>query len=307
MTRLAVLADIHGNLPALEAVIADMEAQQPDHVLALGDLINGVPFDAEVMQTAVGRGWGVIRGNHEFYLLDYGTPQERPNMRLSPSPAWLDRNLRDWLPTIAALPDTLTLAYRDGPPVYVTHGLPGNPYNAVGRVTPDETITAWFRDIEPDLVLCGHVHLPIDRQVGRRRVLNPGPVGGLLDGTHDACYLLLDAAGDHWEPTFRRVTYDFERVERAFREHDLDHILGVEGMLKCEAVRRARPTIPAFEKWMKMYHSGERWSYVRAHEYLSLPLESVWETIDAGYQVNPEIGLPKPAMDAAAAREADGG
>src|SRR5690242_4951955 len=75
MTRLAILSDIHGNLPALEAVIQDLDQFQVDHVIVAGDVINWGPFSAQVVERVVREGWAVIRGNNEFYLLDYNTPR----------------------------------------------------------------------------------------------------------------------------------------------------------------------------------------------------------------------------------------
>lgn len=292
MTRLAFLSDIHGNLPALEAVIADMQQYQPDHVIVVGDLINTVPFDAEVVETVVRSGWTAIRGNHEFYMLDYDTSREHPKMARSPSPKWLNDNLKDWYAYIAAMPDELTLHYRDGPSIYVTHGYPGNPFNAPSRVTPDERIAENLAGIEQTTVVGGHYHLSLDRRVGRWHVMNPGPVGAVMDGTHHACYLLLDAAGDRWQPTFRYLPYDYGRVEAAFARHNLAETLGVEGYLKCEQLRRARPTINGFSAWMEECYPGEGWTYPRAYEYLALPLEAIWESLGNGYHVNPEIPLP---------------
>ncbi len=228
MTRIAIFADIHGNLPALEAAIADMQQFKPDHVIVAGDLINGVPFDAEVMERVVNLGWTAIRGNHEFYLLNYGTAHESEGMRRSPSPAWLDSRLKEWVPIIAAMPDQLTLYYRDGPPIFVTHGLPGNPSDAVTRSTPDEEVLCWLDGVEQTTYVGGHYHLSVERRVGKWTILNPGPLGAVMDGTHEACYLLLDAAGDCWQATFRRTAYDFSLVEAAFKQHRLDGILGVE-------------------------------------------------------------------------------
>lgn len=293
MTRLAILSDIHGNLPALEAVIADLEHFHPDHVIVAGDLINTVPFDVEVMERVTSLGWTAIRGNHEFYLLDYGTPRERPNMKASPSPAWLNNTLKDWVPYIAAMPDQLTLYYRDGPPIYLTHGYPGQPFDAVARDTPDEKVVSWLHGIEQTTYVAGHYHLSVHRQVGKWLVLNPGPVGAVMDGTHTACYLILDAADDHWKPTFRRVPYDYAQVEAAFKAHRLDEILGVEGMLKCEQIRRSRPIINAFSRWLGQCYPGEGWSYPRAHEFLALPLEAIWDYLGSGYRVNPHIPLPR--------------
>lgn len=112
MTRLAVLSDIHGNLPALEAVIADLAGRDVDQVVVAGDVINWGPFSAEVLARVTSAGWPVVRGNHEFYLLDYGTPRASPawddRQRFSLLP-WLCRQLRGpWQARIAGWPDTLS-------------------------------------------------------------------------------------------------------------------------------------------------------------------------------------------------------
>ena len=76
--RLAILADIHGNLPALEAVVEELERLQPDHVVVDGDLINAVPYSTEVIDFIRAQRWLVVRGNHEFYYLDFGTERAIP-------------------------------------------------------------------------------------------------------------------------------------------------------------------------------------------------------------------------------------
>ena len=70
--QIAILADIHGNLAALTAVMAELERLQPDYVVVNGDLINAVPFSAEVIDLVRAQNWVVVRGNHEFYYLDFG-------------------------------------------------------------------------------------------------------------------------------------------------------------------------------------------------------------------------------------------
>ena len=90
MTRLAILADIHGNLPALAAVRADLATQAVDRVIVAGDLINWGPCSAQVVEQVVADGWDVVRGNHELILLDYGTPRAPAaweDLGLSRSPA----------------------------------------------------------------------------------------------------------------------------------------------------------------------------------------------------------------------------
>ena len=71
--RLAILADIHGNLPALESVLATWSRSSPTLWPSTATLINGVPFSAEVVDRLRATDWAIVRGNHEFYLLDHGT------------------------------------------------------------------------------------------------------------------------------------------------------------------------------------------------------------------------------------------
>src|SRR5262245_43011857 len=75
LMRIALLADIHGNLAALQTVMVELERLQPDYVVLDGDIINGVPFSTEVIDLVRAQDWAVVRGNHEFYLLDFGTPR----------------------------------------------------------------------------------------------------------------------------------------------------------------------------------------------------------------------------------------
>ncbi|HEX8217763.1 MAG TPA: metallophosphoesterase family protein [Chloroflexia bacterium] len=106
MTRVAVLADIHGNLPALEAVSRDLEQFGVDLVVVAGDLINWGPCSEQVLEFVAERRWPVIRGNHEFYLLDYGTDRApvawQDSSQFATLP-WLRNQLAGrWQTTIAA-------------------------------------------------------------------------------------------------------------------------------------------------------------------------------------------------------------
>ena len=75
MTKLAILSDIHGNMPALEAVLSDMKSFDVDHVIVPGHVISFGPFSWQAAQLVIEKGWSVIRGNNEFFLLDYKTPR----------------------------------------------------------------------------------------------------------------------------------------------------------------------------------------------------------------------------------------
>src|SRR5690348_6158021 len=127
MTKLAILSDIHGNLPALEAIAADFAQCKVDQVVIAGDLINLGPYSADVIDRALESSWSVIRGNHEFYLLDYQTSRA-PASRNDPTRwsllRWSYQQLgEERRRRIATWPDRLSLRFPDGPPVLVAHGV----------------------------------------------------------------------------------------------------------------------------------------------------------------------------------------
>ena len=288
MTRLAILADIHGNLPALEAVIDDMAQFKPDHVIVAGDLINGVPFSSEVMARVVAEGWTAIRGNHEFYMLNWQTERERPAHRRTPMPAWINEEAGVWFHHIAAMPDDLRLFYRDGPTVRVTHGIPGNNSEAVDPTTPEETVREWLAGVEETLFIAGHFHVGFERHVDGWHILNPGPVGMAADGIRKASYVLLEAASDRWEATFRRVDYDFERVERAFHDTGkLERTDVINGFLMFEQLKHARPYINTFLAWQATHHPNTPHTRELIEAFLNLP--DLWECFLPSYQVNREL------------------
>lgn len=253
MTRLAVLADIHANLPALDAVIADMAEFNVDRVIVAGDLITWGPFPVQVVEQARRENWAVIRGNAEYYLLDHGTPR-------APA-AWNDRGQYPTLEilsrqlsgaprtTIATWPDALSLRFPDGPPARVVHGSPLSPWQGLAREASDEELIALLATVDEPVVIAGHTHQPMDRMVGRWRVLNPGSVGVPLDGRLSASYLLLNAEGDAWRPTFRRVPFDSAPLFDEFERQNFARECGIIGELIVEEFRTARVRLVPFLRW----------------------------------------------------------
>ncbi len=223
--RIAALADAHGNLLALEAVLADLRAQAPDLVVNLGDLVSG-PFDpAGSADAQIALGCPTLAGNHERQLLerDDESPSDavaRPRL----SPAHLD-----W---IAGLPKTLQLA--DGE-VFACHGSPaGGDLEYLledvssGRpvLAPNDAIRPRLEGIGPArLVLCGHTHMPRLAQLGGVLVVNPGSVGmpaytddtpvphAIESGTPHARYAVLTRGpGGAWSAELRAVAYNWDQA-----------------------------------------------------------------------------------------------
>ncbi|HXF60776.1 MAG TPA: metallophosphoesterase [Caldilineaceae bacterium] len=181
--RLAVLADIHGNLPALEAVIAALERLQPDQVVLNGDMIIGSPFSSEVIDRVRSQGWIVVRGNHEFYYLDFGTPRALPG---TDDPArwgglhWLVERLTPAQGAyLGMLPDEHTFYLPGAEPLRIAHGVPGR--NRVGFY-PDQPAASVARElmgIQEATVISAHTHVQVDRHIRiRADALPNAPVEG---------------------------------------------------------------------------------------------------------------------------------
>jgi predicted phosphodiesterase len=269
MTRLAVLSDIHANLHALEAVIQDMQPFEVDHVIVAGDLINWGPFSVEVLERITTLGWGLIRGNHEYYLLDHNTSRAPEEWKYFDTPPWLNSQLRGrWKNTIAAWPETLSLRYPDAPLIRVVHGSPRNIREGIYNLTPDDEIETMLAGVEESFVIVGHTHLRLNRQVGRWRLFNPGAVGVPLDGQGGANYLILDGDEDGWQPTFRRVPYDLAPVLAAFEERKIVEHLGSLGRMLIHEYQTSRPQLYAFNEWSRLCFPDEPRAIALAERFI---------------------------------------
>jgi predicted phosphodiesterase len=228
--RIAVIADVHGNLLALEAVLADLRQNSPDLVVNLGDLVSG-PFDPPGAADAqIALACPTLRGNHDRWVVE--DPSRRtdalPRRLLSPAHlAWL-----------AGLPATLRLV--DGA-VFACHGSPAGGDEeyltedvVAGHVVlaPQTVIAARLAGAgDACVVLCGHSHVPRVVTVGGVLVVNPGSVGwaaysdtqpaphAVEVGSPHARYALLTRTGAGWSPSLRAVSYDWEAAARQAERH----------------------------------------------------------------------------------------
>lgn len=270
MTRIAVLADIHGNLPALDAVIDDMAKFDVDHVVVAGDSINWGPFSAQVIERIVEENWAVIRGNNELYLLDFDTSRAPDKWKTYEALPWFFEAVADWKATIACWPDTLQLRFSDAPPIRVSHGIPGTPWKAIFPNTPDNVVRDMLAGVEETTLIGAHNHLVMDRRVDAWHLLNPGSVGVGLDGNHDASYMILDSDGTGWDATPRRVPYDRSSI---FAEFDrlgfLDHT-GITGHIVIEEFRTARLIILPFWEWCRVEHPDKTPSRALLDQFLTV-------------------------------------
>jgi predicted phosphodiesterase len=285
MMKIALLADIHGNLPALEAVERELERLQPDCVVLNGDLINGAPLSPEVIEFVQAKDWLVVRGNHEFYYLDWGTERAVPgceDVTRWGQLHWLvERLTRRHGDYLATLPDERTLYFPGTQPVRVTHGVPGR--NRVGfyNQQPEDKIVEEIGELNEATLVSAHTHVQIDRVVTRRddptdqletmphwdffsgkrngyrrrwHIVNPGSVGLPLNGDVRAQFALIEDVPDSempggWRVRHQRITYDRRPTLAAYAESGMLEAGGVISRLFYWEIVTAEPEIIAFYRW----------------------------------------------------------
>ncbi|MEV4266818.1 metallophosphoesterase family protein [Kribbella sp. NPDC049584] len=190
MTTIAVLADIHGVLPALEAVLAD--AQDADVIVLAGDIASGPqPVETLDVLTALGDRAVWVRGNADRELVEMarGTYDAKPPDEVS---RWAAEQLRpDQVELLAGLPTTVTIG-----DALFCHATPRDDEEMVLADSPISRWSTVFRGLPADVrtVVCGHTHMPFARQVDRRLVVNAGSVG-MPYGAPGPSWALLTADG----------------------------------------------------------------------------------------------------------------
>jgi putative phosphoesterase len=208
--RVAALYDIHGNLPALEAVLRDVRAAGVDQIVAGGDVLPG-PMPRESLAQLLDLDIPVqfIQGNgdREVIAPTGAVPEPyRESIRwnadqLAPEDT---RRLADWPPTLRVRIDGIG-------DVLFCHATPRNDTDIFTRLTPDEPLLPLFGGLGVSLAVCGHTHMQFDRTIGPVRVVNAGSVG-MPFGEPGAYWLLLGPGVQ-----LRQTPYDLAEAARRIR------------------------------------------------------------------------------------------
>lgn len=214
--RVAALYDIHGNLPALEAVLDEVHAASVDRIVIGGDIVPG-PMPREIIARLLALEIPVefIRGNCELAVLDEasGKPAAVPE-NVRPVMQWTARELSpEEKQLLASWPKTLQLEIPSLGNTLFCHGTPRDENEIFTRLTPEEYLVPVFQNLSASLVVCGHTHMQFDRIVGKTRVVNAGSVG-MPFGKPGADWLLLsDEAGVE----LRHTNYDLNAAAARIR------------------------------------------------------------------------------------------
>lgn len=218
--RIALMSDIHANLPALEAVVADARAVHASTYICAGDVIGFGPDPKECVDMARGLCQVIVSGNHERSIGWNDDPQCAP--RLASIARTAEAHARkklfasdiQWL---AGLGHEAGL-YLSGKELFIVHGAPWNPlYGGIRPEEDPEVVRRGFMHIDCDYAIVGHTHqqMVLSDMVEGMTLINPGTVGLPLDGDPRAAWTLLDLERGTVHP--RRVEYDVERTVRSLR------------------------------------------------------------------------------------------
>ncbi len=206
--RVAALYDVHGNLPALEAVLADVEREGVDAIVVGGDVVGG-PFSVEVLDRLMGHpGVHFVRGNADRLVVEgddqHGVDWGAERLRLGAAR----------LATIASWPLTVEVEIEGLGRTLFCHAIPSADEPIFTRITPDGEVAELIGDVEAELVVCGHTHVQFERQLPNGlRVVNAGSVGMPYEGRRGAFWAVLGPMVE-----LRRTEYDVEAAAVSIRE-----------------------------------------------------------------------------------------
>lgn len=278
--QIAVLADIHGNLPALEAVLNDARFYDVDGFIIAGDLTVG-PEPVAIFKRLDNLNTWIVLGNNDDYMIRFHSNTGPTYWYTSQQWALVRHSYTlldpETLKRLSTLPEQRNI-YLDGAlPIRVVHG---SPRSITELIIPDQDMSilekAWASIQEPVLI-CGHSHLSWVKYQNGRLALNPGAVCGGLDGDNRAHYAIIRWSEDIWKVEYRRVPYDINKVRTAFSE---------TGLLK-EGGALARAFLISIETGKNTGLDFVNYAYSKAREMGFVDCEvvpdDIWDSADRSY------------------------
>lgn len=247
--KLAVLADIHGNYVALQAVAAHIEAWRPDLVIVGGDVVNRGPrplacldFVLEKQQTA---GWRLVRGNHEDYVIVHnkpGAPRSGPLFDIHKTAYWTYGQLGGDVSALETMPFQQSDFTPDGGEVRVVHASMRGTRDGIFPKTTDDDLRRKIAP-PPRLICVGHTHWPLIRTIDETLVVNVGSAGLPFDGDPRVSYAQLTWQQGQWQAEIIRLDYDRTQAERDFFDTGFMADSGPLAPLILNELRTARPRL----------------------------------------------------------------
>ncbi len=231
MTRIAVLSDIHGNLPALEAVAAEIRRAKPDAVLVAGDLVMNGPNPngcIDALRLLESEGALIVSGNTDIAVgdFDYGSAfphyQDGVPETIRAAAEWAHDELGDdQLEWLRRLPSERRMRAADDTLVLVVHASPGSQTRGFDQVLDANVIFERAAQTDARVICVGHTHLPEVRDLGFKVIVNGGSAGYVFDGDPTASWAMLDIHEGNVTAEIKRTPFDALSVANAISARGL--------------------------------------------------------------------------------------
>ena len=264
--RVAIFADIHGNLQALEAVLDDLKTQSPDVVVVNGDLVNRGPNNIEVLQGILNQSHVITLGNHDDLLrmLVDKDPNLSDNFFTDPfweANRWCARQLEQaqLIDALRHLPMTHKIEVDQAPTLLISHGSPRHYREGYSNYLPDEALSEILQEYPADILIGSHTHDPLERHWGPHLILNTGAVGSPFNRDPRAQYLVMTLKNKNWQPDFRKLEYDREAALKAFEDSGYLQASGLSAYIFRLELQEARSFLTPFWMWTEERGEKQTW------------------------------------------------
>ena len=223
--RIAVLSDIHGNLPALEAVYKDLKTRKPDGLIVAGDFVGGPHPDQTIeLLRSLKPNW-MILGNSDINILRYIDGQVPGTYRTAKQFAllrWGSNHISlESIDFLRNLPRQQVIALDGTASIRVVHGSLNNPYEGYDPETERDKFDFDFHLLDELVLISGHTHRPWSVEWNGKLAVNPGSVAGPLNGFIGTQYALIDWTGGQWKAQLYARHYDISRICADFSDSGL--------------------------------------------------------------------------------------
>jgi putative phosphoesterase len=233
---IALIADIHGNLAALDAVLNTLKAETPDQIICLGDVSATGPQPREVLHRLRELGCPVVMGNADAELLDVAPPDsetDEESRRIADISRWCAAQLDDAdRAFLASFQPTVEISLGEDRSLLCCHGSPRSYDDVIVATIPDHELDTMIAGHEATIIAGGHTHIRMLRAYRGREIVNPGSVGLAYQFFRDGSVrvppwaefaLLSQADTGAVSVDFRRVPYDHDATVRAMIEREMPH------------------------------------------------------------------------------------